>query len=145
VSEWKVIRLGAACEKVGSGSTPRGGSEVYQANGISLIRSQNIYNDGFKRNGLAFIGEKHANELAKVSVLPGDVLLNITGDSVARVCQVPNEVLPARVNQHVAIIRPKNKVLDAKCLHYFLIHPQTQSHLLSLAGAGATRDFATSK
>ena len=140
---WQTIRLGSACEKIGSGATPRGGSEVYQATGISLIRSQNIYNDGFKRDGLAFIGDKHARELENVNVQSGDVLLNITGDSVARVCQVPDKILPARVNQHVAIIRPKKNVLDARFLHYFLIHPQTQAHMLGLAGAGATRNALT--
>ncbi|MBI3415196.1 MAG: restriction endonuclease subunit S [Verrucomicrobia bacterium] len=143
MSKWQTIRLGSACEKIGSGATPRGGSEVYQATGISLIRSQNIYNDGFKRGGLAFIGDKHARELENVSVMPGDVLLNITGDSVARVCQVPEKILPARVNQHVAIIRPKKNILDARFLHYFLIHPQTQAHMLGLAGAGATRNALT--
>jgi type I restriction enzyme S subunit len=143
VSDWQTIRLGAACEKIGSGATPRGGSEVYQATGISLIRSQNIYNDGFKRDGLAFIGKTHAEELENVTVQPGDVLLNITGDSVARVCQVPEEILPARVNQHVAIIRPKTNILDARYLHYFLIHPQIQAHMLGLAGAGATRNALT--
>jgi type I restriction enzyme S subunit len=143
VSKWQTIRLGSACEKIGSGATPRGGSEVYQTSGISLIRSQNIYNDGFKRDGLAFIGDKHAKELENVNVQSGDVLLNITGDSVARVCQVPEKILPARVNQHVAIIRPKKNVLDARFLHYFLIHPQTQAHMLGLAGAGATRNALT--
>jgi type I restriction enzyme S subunit len=143
VSQWQTIRLGSACEKIGSGATPRGGSEVYQTTGISLIRSQNIYNDGFKRDGLAFIGDKHARELENVNVMSGDVLLNITGDSVARVCQVPEKILPARVNQHVAIIRPKKNVLDARFLHYFLIHPQTQAHMLGLAGAGATRNALT--
>ena len=63
---WQNIRLGSACEKIGSGATPRGGSEVYQATGISLIRSQNIYNDGFKRDGLAFIGDTHAREFRKM-------------------------------------------------------------------------------
>ena len=33
-------------------------------------------------------------------------MLNIAGDRFARVCQVPDDELPARVNQHVAIIRP---------------------------------------
>jgi hypothetical protein len=78
--EWKKIRLGNVCQKIGSGATPRGGSEVYQESGISLIRSQNIYNYGFKRDGLAFIGDTHAEELENVTVQPGDVLLNITGD-----------------------------------------------------------------
>ena len=70
-----------------------------------MIRSQNIYNEGFARHGLAFIDEAQASELSNVEVAAEDVLLNITGDSVARCCQVPLDVLPARVNQHVSIIR----------------------------------------
>ncbi len=95
--EWKRIRLRNACTKIGSGATPRGGSDVYLESGpYTLIRSQNVYNDGFHHEGLAYIGEGHAAELENVEVLKDDVLLNITGDSVARACQVDPEVLPAR-------------------------------------------------
>jgi type I restriction enzyme S subunit len=122
MGEWSTFQLGNVCTKIGSGATPRGGSSVYLQNGsYSLIRSQNIYNDGFHRNGLAFIGDDHANDLNNVEVLPDDVLLNITGDSVARCCQVDISVLPARVNQHVAIIRPDPKKLDPRFLRYFMV------------------------
>lgn len=137
------IRLGDVCEKIGSGATPRGGSEVYQSSGISLIRSQNVYNDGFKTDGLAYISDKHAQELENVIVQPGDVLLNITGDSVARVCQAPKEVLPARVNQHVAIIRPHGDILSARYLRYFLLNPSMQQYMHALAASGATRQALT--
>jgi type I restriction enzyme S subunit len=139
----KVV-LGEVCEKIGSGATPRGGSDVYLSNGeIALIRSQNIYNDGFKNDGLAFITKVHAEELNNVTVEPNDVLLNITGDSVARCCQVPDEVLPARVNQHVAIIRPQKDKLDARYLRYSLVDPTMQDYMLMLAGGGATRNALT--
>lgn len=143
VSEWQKIRLGDVCEKIGSGATPRGGNESYKVSGTSLIRSQNVYNEGFKRNGLAFIDGQQAAELENVIVNPGDVLLNITGDSVARCCQVPDEVLPARVNQHVAIIRPKSGFLDARYLRYFLITPAMQNQMLAFASAGGTRNALT--
>ncbi|MFO1307286.1 MAG: restriction endonuclease subunit S [Burkholderiales bacterium] len=142
--EWTSINLGKVCTKIGSGATPRGGNDVYLATGpYSLIRSQNIYNDGFHRDGLAFIGDVHAAELANVEVLKGDVLLNITGDSVARACQVDPGVLPARVNQHVAIIRPNPNKLDPRFLRYFLISPEMQDRLLSWAGSGGTRNALT--
>ena len=109
----------------------------------ALIRSQNVLNDGFRHDGLAYIGEQHAFELAGVEVLEGDVLLNITGDSVARACQVDPHVLPARVNQHVAIIRPDPAKLDPGFLRYFLVCPETQAKLLSWAGSGGTRNALT--
>lgn len=129
--------------KIGSGATPRGGSKVYQDSGVSLIRSQNVYNDGFSYDGLVHISDKHADELSNVEVKKGDILLNITGASVARSCQVPPDVLPARVNQHVAILRPIKDELDPLFLRYCLISPDMQQKLILLASAGATRQALT--
>lgn len=138
------LRLGDHCSKIGSGATPRGGKEVYLPDGpVALIRSQNIYNDRFLHDGLAFISEEQATQLRNVEVQTGDVLLNITGDSVARVCQVDPDVLPARVNQHVAIIRPNPDSIDPRFLRYFLVLPEMQAHMLAYAAAGATRNALT--
>ncbi len=132
------------CLKIGSGATPRGGKDVYlEAGEVALIRSQNVYNDRFKRSGLAFISQEHADQLRNVEVRQNDVLLNITGDSVARVCQVPADVIPARVNQHVAIIRPESCRLDPKFLRFYLASPQMQAEMHSMAAAGATRNALT--
>ena len=136
--------LSDCCLKIGSGATPRGGKSSYLEEGpFSLIRSQNIHNNLFARAGLAFISDEQAKQLQNVEVQPNDVLLNITGDSVARVCQVPEDVLPARVNQHVAIIRPDSSKLIHKYLHYFLVNPKMQTYMLNLASAGATRNALT--
>src|SRR6266404_2372263 len=141
--EWQPVRLGGYCSKIGSGSTPRGGEQVYQSEGTALIRSQNVYNGLFTTDGLAFLGEEEATQLDGVTVEKGDVLLNITGDSVARWCQVPESVLPARVNQHVAIVRAKPDEFDSRFLKYFFISPFMQATMLSLAGGGATRKALT--
>jgi type I restriction enzyme S subunit len=86
-SEWPTPRLKDVCSKIGSGATPKGGSSVYQDDGeFALIRSQNVRNDACDHNGLAFIESHHAEKLANVEVEERDVLLNITGDSVARCC-----------------------------------------------------------
>ena len=111
--EWETLQLRDACLKIGSGATPRGGKEAYKGGATSLIRSQNIYNEGFHRNGLVYIDDNQSAELRNVEVKSNDVLLNITGDSVARCCQVAADVLPARVNQHVAIIRPQPNSQEA--------------------------------
>lgn len=143
-SNWPVVRLGNHCLKIGSGATPKGGSSVYSDSGsIWLIRSQNIYNDGFNPSGLVFISEDAADKLKNVIVQENDILLNITGDSVARVCLAKKEYLPARVNQHVAIIRPDPKHFDARYLRYVLASPVVQQILLNLASAGATRNALT--
>lgn len=140
---WNSVSLGEHVEKIGSGITPRGGSSVYVQVGTALIRSQNVYNNAFTTDGLAYISEQHAERMRNVAVQKEDILLNITGDSVARCCIVPERVLPARVNQHVAIIRPVRDTLNPKFLAYFLTSPHMQATMLSLAGSGGTRKALT--
>lgn len=141
---WEYIRLGDVCAKIGSGATPKGGSTVYIDEGTSFIRSQNIYNLEFSHEGLAHITEDAAKKLNGVAVQKDDVLINITGDSVARTCMVPDAVLPARVNQHVAIVRPDSNRLNPRFLNYYLASPYMQSLMLGLAvGKGASRNAMT--
>ena len=134
-------KLGDICTKIGSGATPRGGKDAYCDKGITLVRSQNVLDFLFSDNGLAFINEEQAAKLNNVEVLSGDVLLNITGDSVARACMMDDSFLPARVNQHVSIIRGKTDIVINRYLLYFL--QWQKSHLLQLASGGATRNALT--
>ncbi|WP_350344037.1 restriction endonuclease subunit S [Proteinivorax tanatarense] len=143
---WDKEVLKNLCTKIGSGATPRGGKSSYKKEGISLIRSMNVHNGYFKYNDLAFIDENQAEKLKNVIIEPGDVLINITGASVARSCTVPIEVLPARVNQHVALLRPVLKKIDSCFLNYSLINSSYQQHLLKLAtSGGATREAINKK
>ena len=140
---WPTVSLGKDLAKLGSGITPRGGDSVYVDEGTALIRSQNVYNNQFHKGGLAYINTQQADVMKGVTVCEGDVLLNITGDSVARCCIVPIDILPARVNQHVMIIRPKMDAFDPAYLAYQLTGPFFQSTLLSIAGSGGTRKALT--
>ena len=136
-----IVKMIDICEKIGSGATPRGGKEAYCDEGISLVRSQNVLDFAFSRDGLAHINDEQAQKLNNVEVHEGDVLLNITGESVARACMMDSVFLPARVNQHVAIVRGKeNKVINSFIL-YFL--QWRKGYLLQLASAGATRNALT--
>ena len=137
-----MTRLGDVCEKIGSGATPRGGKEAYKDAGIPIIRSQNIHDWVFQPDGLAFLDDEQAESLSNVEVRSNDVLLNITGDSVARACIVPSERIPARVNQHVAIVRAGKEINPT----YLLASLQAKkTMLLSLASSGATRNALTKR
>lgn len=136
-----IVRFADICEKIGSGATPRGGKEAYCNNGIALIRSQNILDFSFSHDGLAYINDNQADKLSNVIVERGDVLLNITGDSVARACLVEPSILPARVNQHVMIIRGKKDHILSSYILYYL--QWRKGYLLQLASAGATRNALT--
>lgn len=140
---WEMKKLGQITTKIGSGATPKGGDASYISEGISLIRSLNVYNGEFRYKDLAHINEDQANLLSGVTINNNDVLLNITGASVARCCIVPNNIIPARVNQHVAIIRVTNGVLPV-FICYQLISKEYQTKLLADSRAnGATREALT--
>ena len=143
MEEWKEYKLGDICTKIGSGATPKGGKEAYLGGNISLIRSQNVLDFTFSEDGLANINDEQANKLKNVEVKENDVLLNITGDSVARACIVPNTILPARVNQHVTIIRGDNSVILNEFILYALQYKK--QYLLSISQGGGTRNALTKK
>lgn len=142
---WEEKRLESVTTKIGSGATPRGGEKSYKAEGISLIRSLNVHDLGFKYLKLAFIDDAQANALSNVEVQQNDVLLNITGASVARCCIVPEDVLPARVNQHVSIIRPVTEKIDAEFLQYLLISKPYKEQLLKTGEEGGSTRQAITK
>ena len=131
------------CTKIGSGATPTGGKEAYKGGDYALVRSQNVLDYTFTTSGRAYINETQAKKLDGVKIESGDVLLNITGDSVARACIIPDEILPARVNQHVAIIRANNQYALNEYLLYFLQY--NKQYLLSISQGGGTRSAITKK
>ncbi|MEE3333173.1 MAG: restriction endonuclease subunit S [Ruminococcus sp.] len=139
---WNIITLKELTSKIGSGATPRGGRDSYKTEGISLIRSMNVHNNRFEYKDLAHISNEQADKLNNVIVQENDILLNITGASVARCCIVPSNVLPARVNQHVCIIRCAIDIIPT-FISYLLTNEIFQKHLLDLAGSGATREAIT--
>ncbi len=138
---WRWVRLGDHVSKIGSGLTPLGGHASYQASGIPLIRSQNVHMNRFEPDGLAFISTDQDEAMAVSRVQPGDVLLNITGASIGRVCVVPAERCPANVNQHVCVIRGDDS-LDSEFVAFFLASPEFQSFIWETQ-AGATRQALT--
>ena len=139
---WRRGRLGEVCSKIGSGATPKGGKDSYSDIGISLIRSMNVFDLNFCYDDLAHISDDQAKQLDSVTVKKNDILFNITGASVARCCMVPDIILPARVNQHVMIIRSKEE-----CMSYYLLcvlcSDEAKQSLLGMSQSGSTREAIT--
>ena len=103
----------------------------------------NVYNNRFEYKDLAHITDEQAEQLDNVTIEKKDVLLNITGASVARCCVVPDDLLPARVNQHVSIIRCKEKIIpEFVCCMFTEDNYQRLLWNIATAG-GATREAIT--
>ena len=136
----------AACcivQKIGYGATPRGGADTYLRERVcfALIRSQNVFDRHFDYSGLAFISDEQATNLGNVVLQSGDLLLNITGDGVtfSRCCAVPDDVLPACVNQHVSIVRVDPNLADPGYVLSFLTHTAVKTYIESFNAGGSRR------
>lgn len=120
-NNWKWVRLGDICSKISSGNTPAGGSKggAYVTEGYCFFREQNIYNDGIHNDGMVYITEELLNTRPNSTVLPKDILLNITGGSIGRCALIPDDFSRGSINQHILIIRvvdPRIRFYIHKCL-----------------------------
>ncbi|EJL6632415.1 restriction endonuclease subunit S [Vibrio cholerae] len=122
---WSMVRLGEIVTKMGSGSTPRGGQKAYVDDGVIFLRSQNVWNEGVRLDDVAYISDEVHQKMSNTKVLPGDVLLNITGASLGRTTIFPSDFVEANVNQHVTIIRLIELEMN-KFVHLGLMSPMVQ-------------------
>jgi type I restriction enzyme S subunit len=132
--DWSNKKIGNIASKVGSGSTPRGGSEAYTDHGVIFIRSQNVNNDQLLLDDVAYIPEETHLKMSGSKVIANDVLLNITGASIGRSCVVPHDFTEANVNQHVCIIRTPND--DPIFVQSFLSSENGQNAIQSKQAGG---------
>ena len=133
---WSWSWIGELCSKTGSGSTPRGGKEVYKPTGVPFLRSQNVYDDGLRLADVACIAPEVHERMAGTKVHAADLLLNITGGSIGRCCRVPDGFGEANISQHVAILRPAVEGIS-DFLHKLVLSPFFQAFIFNeQTGAG---------
>ena len=135
---WEWVRLNTLLQKIGAGSTPRGGREVYTQSGVKFLRSQNVWDDGLRLTGVAFIDPKTHARMAGTVVLPNDLLFNITGASIGRCAVVPSDFDEANVSQHVTIVRTVLPALNA-FLHRVLVSRHVQQTVMDVQ-VGVSRE-----
>lgn len=135
-SSWKKEPIREFVSKVGSGSTPSGGSKVYQERGIPFIRSQNVFDNKLDLSDVTYITEDIHNSMKGSKVQPSDLLLNITGGSIGRSCVVPKDFHEANVNQHVCIIRFKENVIPEFAQAYLTSFNGQKNIMRNQAGGG---------
>jgi len=131
---WNIAKLNYFVSKVGSGSTPTGGSSIYVSEGVKFLRSQNVHFEGLDLTDVVYISKDIDEGMKGTRVLNGDVLLNITGGSIGRCYYVDESLGAANVNQHVCIIRPEK--FFTVYLKYFLQSNIGQTQVKVLQNGG---------
>jgi type I restriction enzyme S subunit len=141
-AHWEVKRLKWVVSQIGSGKTPKGGSQIYSSSGVIFLRSQNIHFDGLRLEDVVYIDDVIDKEMASTRVMPQDVLLNITGASLGRCSIIPSDFPAANVNQHVCIIRPIQKSIQPSFLLSAIASNTIQAQIFSLEN-GTSREGLT--
>ncbi len=135
---WEWVRLNALLQKIGAGSTPLGGKEVYVSTGVKFLRSQNVWNEGLRLEGVAYIPPATHAKMSGTVVVANDLLFNITGASIGRCAVVPSDFDEANVSQHVTILRTVIPALNA-FLHKVLVSRHVQQTVMDVQ-VGVSRE-----
>lgn len=135
---WEITKVKQVATKIGSGKTPRGGSEVYVSEGVIFLRSQNVHDTGLRLDDVVYIRQEMDEEMDNTKVHGGDILLNVTGASIGRTSIVPMSLGAANVSQHVCIIR----IPDIDSREFLAVSLQGHSikSQIELAQNGAARE-----
>jgi type I restriction enzyme S subunit len=135
---WEWVRLNSLLQKIGAGSTPLGGREVYVPSGVKFLRSQNVWDDGLRLDAVAYIKPATHAKMAGTVVVANDLLFNITGASIGRCAIVPSDFDEANVSQHVTIVRTVLPALN-DFLHKVLVSRHVQQAVMDVQ-VGVSRE-----
>ena len=115
---WDVIRFGDACDILNGFAFK---SKLYVNEGIRVIRITNVQKGYIEDSDPQFYPLSYESELSKYMLSSDDILLSLTGN-VGRVGLLPEEMLPAALNQRVACIRMKSGSPVSKMFLYSMIN-----------------------
>ncbi len=119
------------------GTTPTTVGSCFLESGINFIKAESIgeckYIDESK---FQFIDNTTHNKLERSKLKEGDLLFTIAG-YLGRVAIVQKQILPANINQAVAIIRTNLKKVDVEYLYYYLIQKHINRYINGLCSQSA--------
>jgi type I restriction enzyme M protein len=120
-TSWPLIKLENLCELITKGTTPTSVGYKFQDDGVNFIKVESIGKNGdFVPTKFAHISTECHESLSRSQLRKNDILFSIAG-ALGRVALVSEDVLPANINQALAVLRLKteDKVIP-QFLYYLL-------------------------
>lgn len=120
---WEVKKLKEISTHILSGTTPKGGKQVYSEEGIVFIRSQNVWRNTLVLDDVVYIDGKTHQKMKKSSLKNKDILMTKTGrintenSSLGRAAIFLGGDDSANINGHVYLIRLQNS-----SFHRFILY-----------------------
>lgn len=121
-------------DPVGGATPKRSNTELYADDGIKFLRILNVKPYEIDLVDIKFITDVvYSGELARSQLEKDDVLMTITG-RVGTAAAVPQDILPANINQHIVRLRSYRTA----CLPTYLVAYLNSSIGLSLSNRSVT-------
>lgn len=126
--EWEEVELKDVC-KLETGKRPKGGAN--EIGDIPSLGGENINNDnGLNLDNVRKISNEFYNSMEQGKLKENDILINKDGANTGKVALYKNSGLEkAAINEHLFIIRPKNKNIDYKFLYYYLASTEARNKI----------------
>lgn len=113
---WEEVTLSSLCTLITKGTTPTTLGHSFVESGINFIKAESITDaGGFITEKFAKISSETHAFLKRSIIQKSDVLCSIAG-TIGRVAIVEDSILPANINQAIAILR----VDESKCFPEFI-------------------------
>ena len=116
---WKKVRIGDVTKVITKGTTPTTNGYKFEDKGINFIKVESISENGsVDLPKLSFISSKCHESLKRSQLEFDDILFSIAGTEMGISALIPKNILPANINQALAIIRLKSGVDSCYVLNY---------------------------
>ena len=109
--KWKKVKLEDITKVITKGSTPTTNGYKFEDKGINFIKVESISENGSVDFSKLFFISLECHEFLKRSQLESnDILFSIAGTEMGISAIIPADILPANINQALAIIRLKSGI-----------------------------------
>lgn len=110
-------------QPVQTGHTPSMQNQHFYGGDIKFIKTDNLHDNYIKPYFNHYLTEAGNNEIQRTSLKAKDILTTIIGAThniIARSCIVNQEILPANINQNIALIRVEQNRISPEFLNIYL-------------------------
>jgi type I restriction enzyme S subunit len=126
---WEIKTVADISTRVTKGESPKWQGFNYEDQGVRFITSENVL-WGELDYRYKYISEKFNEKLFRSQLCERDLLINLVGASVGRVCLATKESLPANINQAVSVITLNPEILLPEIALRQILTPSIQKKLL---------------
>lgn len=138
---WQETKLVNVCVLITKGATPTTYGHEFVDESPHSVRFIGAYNcsyeGGFKANSGKWISKDADLMLKRSQLNEGDSIVCIVGNTIGSVFMVSKKILPANINQNVALVRPDSVKICPRYLNLLIVSPLIQEQVKQEASTQA--------